>query len=128
MYKAVFQNSKVALVFAGVTLFSAVSMIGTSEDQGVLPEAAAQIQAQSSAIIADTQAFAASRSKGDAPPAEPSVFGEWSDESAQSDPAEGQQPVQDEEPPSAEIELDSDGVTVPRDPYIAERKLTIQPQ
>lgn len=36
MYKAVFRNSKIALLFAAMTLFSAVTMVGTSEDGGAL--------------------------------------------------------------------------------------------
>lgn len=36
MYKAVFQNSKVALLFAGTTILSAVSMVGPDEDGSVL--------------------------------------------------------------------------------------------
>jgi hypothetical protein len=38
MYKAVFRNSKVALLFAGMTLFSAIMMVGTSEDGGTLAD------------------------------------------------------------------------------------------
>ncbi len=37
MYKTVFQNSKGALLFAGMVLFGAVSMVGTPEDGGLLP-------------------------------------------------------------------------------------------
>lgn len=36
MYKAVFQNSKVALLFAALTVVGAVRMVGSSEDGGVL--------------------------------------------------------------------------------------------
>lgn len=45
MYKYVFRNSKVALLFAGMTLFSAVSMIGTPEDKGALTEAVDLVEA-----------------------------------------------------------------------------------
>jgi hypothetical protein len=36
MYKLVFKNSRIALIFAALTLFSAMSMVGTSEDGGAL--------------------------------------------------------------------------------------------
>lgn len=115
MYKAVFQNSKVALLFAGMTLFSAVSMIGTSEDQGVLPEAAQRIEAQRRNDSPGAQAFAASEGQGDTAPAGNSIFGEWSDDTASPNSNGYQPPMQDEDADSTVIELDSDGVTVPRE-------------
>lgn len=39
MYKAVFKNRKIALLFVAMTLFSAIRMVGSSEDAGVLAEA-----------------------------------------------------------------------------------------
>ncbi|MFO6446812.1 hypothetical protein ACLBKU_06655 [Erythrobacter sp. NE805] len=37
MSRTLFENSKAALAFAGLTLLGAVSIIGTSENNGVLP-------------------------------------------------------------------------------------------
>jgi len=45
MYKTVFQNSKAALVFAGMTIFGAVSMVGTSEKGGVLDQTVERLSA-----------------------------------------------------------------------------------
>lgn len=39
MYKVLFQNSKAALVFAGMTIIGAVTMVGSGEDSGVLTKA-----------------------------------------------------------------------------------------
>jgi hypothetical protein len=36
MSRTLFENSKAALAFAGLTLFGAVSMVGTSDNNGVL--------------------------------------------------------------------------------------------
>lgn len=66
LYKAVFKNSKVALLFAAIAIVSAVSMVGTSEDGGPLLDAVSKAKASHAA-------------SGDAapPPPPPSVFGEY---------------------------------------------------
>ncbi|WP_086737404.1 hypothetical protein [Erythrobacter colymbi] len=48
MYKAVFQNSKIALIFAAMTIFSAVSMVGSSEDSGLLTRVVGLVNASKS--------------------------------------------------------------------------------
>lgn len=74
MYKAVFQNSKIALIFAVVTILSAVSMVGSSEDSGLLVRAAGLINASKSqsrdAVQVETITTAA--------PKPAPVFGEYS--------------------------------------------------
>jgi zona occludens toxin (predicted ATPase) len=66
MYKAVFRNSKVALIFAVMTIISAVSMVGTSEDSGPLVDAISKANA--------SRAVSGSAAQ---PPAPPSVFGDY---------------------------------------------------
>ena len=73
MYKMVFQNSKVALLFAIVTIMSAVSMVGTSEDSGLLLRVASLINGQRSHAAGPSDAPG---QPGEAPPP-PSVFGEY---------------------------------------------------
>lgn len=67
MYKAVFQNSKTALVFAGMTIFGAASMVGTSEDAGLVGRAVDTFAAQRDSVASDAEAFAQSQSVGDQP-------------------------------------------------------------
>jgi|GEM_PF-6453824 len=77
MYKAVFQNSKVALAFAGLTILSAVSMVGTSEDSGVVGRVTGFVAA-SRDRLADTGGEG-QNGGGDVESvvAEPSVFGDY---------------------------------------------------
>lgn len=79
MYKIVFQNSKIALAFAAMTVLGAVSMVGTPEDSGVVTQAADLIAAQRQSIASNAAAYAESQSGGDvtikAKP--PSVFGDY---------------------------------------------------
>jgi hypothetical protein len=75
MYKSVFKSSKIALLFAGMTLVSAVSMIGTSEDAGMLTETVQRIEERSSAFAKDTQSAAPARSEAEE--AEAPVFGDY---------------------------------------------------
>ena len=79
MYKMVFQNSKTALAFAAMTVFGAVSMVGTSEESGVVTQAADLIAAQRQSIASDASAFAESQSGGDmkVKSTPPSVFGDY---------------------------------------------------
>ena len=80
MYKAVFQNSKAALAFAAMILFSAVSVVGTSEDSGVLIRAVDNLEEQRASIASDAAEFAERNSGGDVPEAEaaePKVFGDF---------------------------------------------------
>ncbi|MCX9145822.1 hypothetical protein [Erythrobacter sp. WG] len=42
MSRTLFENSKAALAFAAVTLIGAVSMVGTSDDSGMLPKLASR--------------------------------------------------------------------------------------
>ena len=67
MYKSVFQNSKIALLFAGMTIISAVSMVGTPEDEGVLDRTTKMFAAERNSFATDAQAYAEMQSVGDAP-------------------------------------------------------------
>ena len=85
MYKTVFQNSKAALLFAGLTIFGAVTMVGSPEDKGVLDRTADIFAAERESIANDAQVFAESQSVADAPAMNPDagwgstapVFGEY---------------------------------------------------
>jgi len=133
MYKQVFQNSKVALLFAGMTLFSAVSMVGTSEDSGVVTKAVDLVEAQRGSFASEAQAYAEEQSVGDAPPADPSVFGEY-DAAAKpgsARPAAGSQQggsPMDAPLSSTAIVVERGGTTVSGVPYISEREMTIEPE
>lgn len=97
MYKAVFQNSKIALFFAVMTIISAVSMVGTSEDTGVVGRAAGLAKA-----AGDNARQSGAAQNGSAPSggaagikgALPSVFGDYA--SSQSG-AETSQPISPED-------------------------------
>lgn len=67
MYKAMFKNSKLALVFAVMTVLSAVSMVGTPEEDGVLGSAVDTFGAKRDHIADQAEAFAEERSVGDEP-------------------------------------------------------------
>ncbi|MFM7404377.1 MAG: hypothetical protein ACKO1N_09895 [Erythrobacter sp.] len=71
MYRALFQNSKIALAFVGMTVLSAVSMVGTSQDKGVVTEAVDLVAAQraqaDSYAQAQTQATSGQAATGEAP-------------------------------------------------------------
>jgi hypothetical protein len=90
MYKAVFQNSKAALIFAALTVVSAVVMIGSPEDKGMLNKAVDRFGEQREAIVEEAQAYAESQSVADvaSDPAagwgssKPPVFGEYPSEDA----------------------------------------------
>lgn len=81
MYKAVFQNSKIALLFAIITVLSAVSMVGTSEDSGLLPRVVS--------LVSNSRSHSG---EGEAQPAPaeskpPSVFGEFDAQDAAAAPS-----------------------------------------
>lgn len=71
MYRALFQNSKVALGFVAVTILGAVSMVGTSDNSGLLLRAASLV----GGVRSDTAGTPAAASASEAPP--PSVFGDY---------------------------------------------------
>lgn len=93
MYKAVFRNSKIALLFAGMTLFSAVTMVGTSEDGGTLVDLKNMAGEMRSHAGAEAAA-AAARAAGPASiqTAAP-VFGDYVPEPAPAASAEGAPPA-----------------------------------
>lgn len=100
MYKAMFQNSKIALGFAAMTIVSAVSMVGTSEDGGMLTKAVEIVEAQRDDVADDAQAFAQSRSTGDTPAKSAAgwgnngaVFGEYAPTAAGATPGQAQAPA-----------------------------------
>lgn len=76
MYKAVFQNSKIALLFAVITIFSAVSMVGTSEDSGLLPRVVSLVGASRSHDGGEEAQPSSAESKP------PSVFGDYASQDA----------------------------------------------
>ncbi|WP_379923100.1 hypothetical protein [Erythrobacter sp. R86502] len=76
MYKTVFQNSKVALAFAAMTVCSAVSMVGTSDDGGMLTSAVKLIELQRDSSAESAQRMDDS-SRESGPAAEPAVFGDY---------------------------------------------------
>ncbi len=56
MSRTLFENSKAALAFAGITLLCAVSMVGTSDNDGMLPKLADRFGAKSAAVEQPTSA------------------------------------------------------------------------
>ena len=133
MYKAVFQNSKVALLFAGMTLFSAVSMVGTSEDKGTLTKAVDRFGAERSAFASNAAAFAEGRSQGDAPPAQKPVFGEFDGSAAPSasGPGPGAAANRGGNPMNAPLSSTAivshgSAPVLTGEPYISDRELTIK--
>lgn len=92
MSRTLFESSKAALAFAGITLICAVSMVGTSDNDGMLPKLADRFGAKSAAVEPPSgpPPEAASRAAAladnqppsswyDAPQQAP-VFGNFSDE------------------------------------------------
>jgi hypothetical protein len=77
MYRSVFQNSKVALVFAGMTLFSAASMIGTSEDGGTLVDTVERLEQYRGAFASPAQGEKQAAGEGEKAEAPAPVFGEY---------------------------------------------------
>lgn len=152
MYKAMFQNSKIALLFAGMTIFSAVSMVGTSEEGGVLTAAVDLVESQREDFASDAQAFGEARSIGDAPAAPAAgwggngaVFGEYAASEPGSAPAQGAATpagsATSGDPATAPVAAgavikkadgsftDAKGRPIPTPPpVIIDRELTIEPQ
>ncbi len=65
MYKTLFQNSKAALLFAGMTILGAVMMVGSPEDEGVLDKAVDRFGKERETIVEDAQEFAETQSVPD---------------------------------------------------------------
>ncbi|UYV16177.1 hypothetical protein [Porphyrobacter sp. ULC335] len=140
MYKAVFQNSKYALIFAVLTLISAVSMVGTSEDGGVVGKVTSLVEARRDQIASNAQAYAESQSEGDQPPAAeasaaPSVFGDYGGGPAQGAATPGSatparnvgNPMTARLSPTATVV--ERGSSFPTgEPFISEREMTIEPE
>jgi hypothetical protein len=91
MYRRVFQNRKVALAFAGMTLFSAISMIGTKEEGGTLTRTVDLLEARRGNPASDGQPGAEAQRSGDARPVHPPVFGDY--DPAEVDPPEMPSPA-----------------------------------
>lgn len=77
MYKAVFQNSKVALLFAGMTVISAVSIVGTSEDRGLVSQVADMVEAQRAITAGQGQGGGSGEGAGSESESNSSVFGDY---------------------------------------------------
>ena len=128
MYKFVFQNSKVALLFAGMTLFSAVSMVGTSEDKGALTKVVDRFGAERSSFAITAAPIAASGSQGPAPSPQTSVFSSF-DSSAELAHETGALPDETNQPinsSSAPAVTDSTLPMPPPEPYMPDREMTIE--
>jgi hypothetical protein len=141
MSRTLFENSKAALAFAGMTLIGAVTMVGTSEKGGVLSRVDDIVANQRANIASDAQAFAASQSVGDQPSSANSPWGKPVSVFGDYDPAQASQPATASAPaaaqgngpmnaplaPGAVIDDGSDpdaaGVAV-----ITDREMTIEPQ
>ncbi|PKP86055.1 MAG: hypothetical protein CVT77_19600 [Alphaproteobacteria bacterium HGW-Alphaproteobacteria-16] len=65
MYKTVFQNSRAALIFAGMTILGAVAMVGSPEDQGVLDKVTDRFSQEREAIVEQARDYAETQSVGD---------------------------------------------------------------
>jgi hypothetical protein len=133
MYKQVFQNSKVALLFAGMTLISAVSMVGTPDDSGVLTKAVDLVESQSGAFARDPQASAEGSSTGDNSGGTGPVFGDFNDAA---DPVTAGAPAsanQGSNPMNAPMSAtavvsEGGGPTVSAEPFVSDREMTIEPE
>jgi hypothetical protein len=62
MSRTLFENSKAALAFAAITILGAVTMVGTSETDGVLGVAVDRFGAERKAIASEASEFAEQRS------------------------------------------------------------------
>ena len=65
MYKTLFQNSKAALLFAGMTILGAVMMVGSPEDEGVLDKAVDRFGKERETFVEGAQEFAETQSVPD---------------------------------------------------------------
>lgn len=133
MYKQVFQNSKVALLFAGITLFSAVSMVGTPDDSGVLTKAVDLAESQRGAFARDPQASAEGESPGDNAGGNSPVFGDFNDTAqpaTQGAPANAKQGTSPMTAPMSATAVVAGGVgpTVSAEPSVADSEMTIEPE
>lgn len=131
MYKSVFQSSKMALIFAGLTLVSAVSMVGTSDSNGLVTGAVDKIESGRATVAEEAKAYADAKSEGDAPP--PPVFGEYGASAAPGSPVAGGQPRPTtgpmNAPRSATARTVADGAIAQQAvPYISDRDMTIEPR
>lgn len=61
MYKAVFQNRKFALVFAGMTIFGAITTVGSQEEEGTLSKTLNAVSRQGGPIAESSRGFAATQ-------------------------------------------------------------------
>ncbi len=91
MSRTLFENSKAALAFAGMTMLGAVMMVGTAEKGGVLSRLDEHLSAQRANITNDAQAFAAAQSVGDQPSAKGSGWGRKKEVFGEFDPAKAGQ-------------------------------------
>ena len=139
MYKSVFQNSKAALAFAGLTVFSAVSLVGTSDDSGIVGTAADMIGAQRANIASEAQAFAEGQSQGDKPSqadaglgSKSAVFGEYGADGKAGPKVSGAAANAGGNPMTAPLSptavVDHRGPTTISEPFISDREMTIEPK
>lgn len=72
MSRTLFENSKAALAFAGMTILGAVVMVGSDDGGGVLDQTVDRFAQEREAIAQDARKFAESKSVGDDPGGQPS--------------------------------------------------------
>ena len=77
MSRTLFENSKAALAFAAVTIVGAVSMVGTSDDRGVLPTLVERLGEKSANQGIIEQGSEGNVAPGKAKAAPASVFGDY---------------------------------------------------
>ena len=82
MYRFIFKNSKIALLFAFMTIMSAVSMVGTSEKSGVVVQAASMVAGEGGRAAGAT---GLRDSQDEGAKSGTSVFGDYDPHSAPAD-------------------------------------------
>lgn len=78
MSRTLFENSKAALAFAAVIIVGAVSMVGTSDDRGVLPALVERFSAKPAGQPGAETSGEGNQAASNAPAAPASVFGDYS--------------------------------------------------
>lgn len=121
MSRSLFTNPKAALAFAGATLVGAVAMVGTSDQDGVLPAVVEQIEARSAGEVAAAPV-------GLPPPPPPAVFGDYGSGEPEVAPPPPADPLADGSAlppaPDTEVIMSPTGEAIPvvrDDPAVAPR-------
>lgn len=133
MSRTVFENSKAALVFAGMTIVGALAMVGTEDGGGALDKTVDSFRQQREAVIEEAPTFSEERTEVIEPlnPASgwggsgSAVFGEYTEEVVTPEPEEDEAapvapPVRSEPrtfqqtaPIGGSVTADASGIAVP---------------